>query len=340
MTAVNSVTDLSRAGEIAVVTIHSPPVNALSADVRNGLRDGVAKAAAAPEVKAIVVICAGRTFIAGADIAEFGKPPRGATLPELQGVLEGGPKPIIAAIHGTALGGGFEMALMCHYRVAVPSAKFGLPEIKLGLIPGAGGTQRLPRLTGVEKALDIILSGAPFSAQEALQWGVVDALVEEGQLREGALGFARKVIDTHLLPRKIRDLNEKIEAARGHPEIFEKVRRDYAKKFRGFEAWQSALRAVQVAVDLPFDEGMKLERQAFLDLIPTEQSRAQRYVFFAERKVWKIADVPEDTPVLPIRKVGVIGAGTMGGEAGRVPQARPHRQEGRNSRLEHLLSQY
>ena len=313
MTAVNSVTDLSRAGEIAVVTINSPPVNALSADVRNGLRDGVATAAADPEVKAIVVICAGRTFIAGADIAEFGKPPRGATLPELQGVLEGGPKPIIAAIHGTSLGGGFEMALMCHYRVAVPSAKFGLPEIKLGLIPGAGGTQRLPRLIGVEKALDIILSGAPFSAQEALQWGVVDALVEEGQLREGALGFARKVIDTHMPPRKIRDLNEKIEAARGHPEIFEKVRRDYAKKFRGFEAWQSALRAVQVAVDLPFDEGMKLERQAFLDLIPTEQSRAQRYVFFSERKVWKIADVPEDTPVLPIRKVGVIGAGTMGG---------------------------
>jgi 3-hydroxyacyl-CoA dehydrogenase len=313
MTAVNSVTDLSRAGEIAVVTINSPPVNALSADVRNGLCDGVAKAAADPEVKAIVVICAGRTFIAGADIAEFGKPPKGATLPELQCVLEGGPKPIIAAIHGTSLGGGFEMALMCHYRVAVPSAKFGLPEIKLGLIPGAGGTQRLPRLTGVEKALDIILSGAPFSAQEALQWGVVDALVEEGQLREGALGFARKVIDTHMPPRKIRDLDEKIEAARGHPEIFEKVRRDHAKKFRGSEAWQSALRAVQVAVNLPFDEGMKLERQAFLDLIPTEQSRAQRYVFFAERKVWKIADVPEDTPVLPIRKVGVIGAGTMGG---------------------------
>ena len=313
MTAVNSVSDLTRAGEIAVVTINSPPVNALSADVRNGLRDGVAKAAADPEVKAIVVICAGRTFIAGADIGEFGKPPKGATLPELQGVLEGGPKPIIAAIHGTALGGGFEIALMCHYRVAVPSAKFGLPEIKLGLIPGAGGTQRLPRLTGVEKALDIILSGAPFSAQEALQWGVVDALVEEGQLREGALGFARKVIDTHMLPRKIRDLNEKIEAARGRPEIFEKVRRDYAKKFRGFEAWQSALRAVQVAVDLPFDEGMKLERQAFLDLIATEQSRAQRYVFFAERKAWKIADVPEDTPVLPISKVGVIGAGTMGG---------------------------
>jgi 3-hydroxyacyl-CoA dehydrogenase len=313
MTAVNSVTDLSREGDIAVVTINSPPVNALSADVRDGLRDGVAKAAADPEVKAIVLICAGRTFIAGADIAEFGKPAKGATLPDLQGALERGQKPIIAAIHGTALGGGFEMALMCHYRVAVSSAKFGLPEIKLGLIPGGGGTQRLPRLTGVEKALDIILSGTPFSAQEALQWGVLDALVEEGQLREGALGFARKVIDTHMPLRKIRDLNEKIEAARSHPEIFERVRRDYAKKFRGFEAWQSALRAVQIAVDLPFDEGMKLERQAFLNLIPTEQSRAQRYVFFAERKVWKIADVPEDTPILPIRKVGVIGAGTMGG---------------------------
>ncbi|HEX8827748.1 MAG TPA: 3-hydroxyacyl-CoA dehydrogenase NAD-binding domain-containing protein, partial [Xanthobacteraceae bacterium] len=161
--------------------------------------------------------------------------------------------------------------------------------------------------------IDIILSGTPFSAQVALRWGVVDALVEEGRLREGAIGFARKVIDTDMPLHKIRDLNEKIEAARGHPEIFDKVRHDYAKKFRGFEAWQSALRAVQAAVDLPFDEGMKLERQAFLDLIPTEQSRAQRYVFFAERKAWKIADLPEDTPVLAIRKVGMIGAGTMGG---------------------------
>ena len=313
MAAVNSVTDLTREGDIAVLTINSPPVNALSADVRNGLRDGVTQAAADPAVKAIVVICAGRTFIAGADIAEFGKPTKGASLPELQAALEGCPKPVIAAMHGTALGGGFEMALMCHYRVAVPSAKFGFPEIKLGLIPGAGGTQRLPRLSGVENALEVILSGNPFGAKQALEWGVVDTLAEEGKLREGALGFARKVIDTRMPLRKIRDLNEKIEAARGHPEIFEKVRRDYAKKFRGFEAWQSALRAVQIAVDLPFDEGMKLERQAFLDLIPTEQSRAQRYVFFAERKVWKIADVPEDTPVLPIRKVGMIGAGTMGG---------------------------
>jgi 3-hydroxyacyl-CoA dehydrogenase len=313
MSAINAVTDLSREGDIALVTINSPPVNALSADVRDGIRDGVLQAAADPTVKAIVLICAGRTFIAGADIAEFGKPTKGASVPEIQGALEGGPKPVIAAIHGTALGGGFEVALTCHYRVAVPSAKFGLPEIKLGLIPGAGGTQRLPRLSGVENALDAILSGTPFGARKALDWGVVDALVEEGKLREGAMTFARKVIDTHMPLRKIRDLNDKIEAVRGHPEIFEKIRRDNARKFRGFQAWKEAIRAVQAAVDLPFDEGARLERQAFLDLVPSDQSRAQRYVFFAERKVWKIADVPDDTPVLPIKKAGVIGAGTMGG---------------------------
>jgi len=313
MTAINAVTDLTREGDIAVITINSPPVNALSADVRNGLRDGVQQATADAAVKAIVVICAGRTFIAGADISEFGKPATGATLPELQAALEGGPKPVIAAIHGTALGGGFEMSLMCHYRVAVPSAKFGFPEIKLGLIPGAGGTQRLPRLSGVEAALEAVLSGTPFSAKQALEWGVVDTLVEEGKLRDGALAFARKVIDTKMPLRKIRDLNDKIETARGHLEIFDKIRREYARKYRGFEAWQVAIRAVQNAIDLPFDEGMKRERQAFLDLIPTAQSQAQRYVFFAERKVWKIADVPDDTPTLPINKVGVIGAGTMGG---------------------------
>ena len=313
MTAINAVTDLTREGDIAVLTINSPPVNALSADVRNGLRDGARQAAADPAVKAIVLICAGRTFIAGADISEFGKPSQGATLPEIQGALEGSPKPVIAALHGTALGGGFEVALMCHYRVAVPSAKVGLPEIKLGLMPGAGGTQRLPRLAGVENALDLILSGTPFGAKQALEWNVVDALVEEGKLREGAIAFARKVIDTHMPLRRIRDLNDKIEAARGKPEIFDKIRKENARKFRGFEAWKSAIRAVQAAVDLPFDEGMKLERQAFLDLVPSEQSRAQRYVFFAERKVWKVADVPDDTPTLPIKKVGVIGAGTMGG---------------------------
>jgi 3-hydroxyacyl-CoA dehydrogenase len=313
MAAINAVTDLTREGDIAVLTIDSPPVNALSADVRSGLRDGAQQAAADPAVKAIVLICRGRTFIAGADIAEFGKPPKGATVPEIQNALENNPKPIIAAVHGTALGGGFEVALTCHYRVAVPSAKFGLPEIKLGLIPGAGGTQRLPRLSGVENALNIILSGTPFDAKQALEWGVIDTVVDEGKLRDGAMAFARKVIDRQMPLSKIRDRNDKIEAARGKPEIFEKIRKDNARKFRGFEAWKSAMRAVQAAIDLPFDDGMKLERQLFLDLVPSEQSRAQRYVFFAERKVWKVADVPDDTPVIPIKKVGVIGAGTMGG---------------------------
>ena len=313
MAAINAVTDLTRAGDIAVLTIDSPPVNALSADVRTGLRDSVGQAMADPAVKAIVLICAGRTFIAGADIAEFGKPPKGAPLTDSQAAIEGGSKPVIAAIHGTALGGGFEVALMCHYRVAVPSARFGLPEIKLGIIPGAGGTQRLPRLIGVENALEAILSGTPFPAKRALQWGVVDELVEEGKLRDGALAFARRVIDTRMPLRRIRDLTDKVEAASGRPEIFEKVRRDNARKYRGFEAWKGALRAVQAAVDLPFDEGIQREREEFLNLVTTAQSQAQRYVFFAERKVWKIADVPDDTPILPIKKVGVIGAGTMGG---------------------------
>ena len=313
MAAINAVTDLTRAGDIAVLTIDSPPVNARSADVRTGLRDSVGQAMADPAVKAIVLICAGRTFIAGADIAEFGKPPKGAPLTDSQAAIEGGTKPVIAAIHGTALGGGFEVALMCHYRVAVPSARFGLPEIKLGIIPGAGGTQRLPRLIGVENALEAILSGTPFPAKRALQWGVVDELVEEGKLRDGALAFARKVIDTRMPLRRIRDLTDKVEAASGRPEIFEKVRRDNARKYRGFEAWKGALRAVQAAVDLPFDEGIQREREEFLNLVTTAQSQAQRYVFFAERKVWKIADVPDDTPILPIKKVGVIGAGTMGG---------------------------
>jgi 3-hydroxyacyl-CoA dehydrogenase len=313
MAAINSVTDLTREGDIAVLTVNSPPVNALSANVRDGLSAGIAQAAADPAVKAIVLICDGRTFIAGADISEFGKPPKGASLHDVQAAIEGGAKPVIAAIHGTAFGGGFELAQACHYRVAVPSAQFGQPEIKLGIIPGAGGTQRLPRLIGVEKALEANVSGNPFSAKLAHEWGAVDALVEEGELREGALAFARKVIDTRMPLRKVRDLNDKIEAARGHREIFDKVRRDNARKYRGFEAWQAVIRAVEAAVDLPFDEGMKREREEFMNLVLTPQARAQRYVFFAERKVWKIADIPDTTPTLPIKKVGVIGAGTMGG---------------------------
>ncbi len=313
MTSVNSVADLTLEGDIAVLTIDSPPVNALSAAVREGLAEGIRKAAADPAARAVVLICAGRTFIAGADISEFGKPFKGASLPEAQAAIENCPKPVVAAIHGTALGGGVEVALVCHYRVAVPSAKLGLPEIKLGLIPGAGGTQRLPRLIGPEKALDVILSGAPFGAKQAKEWGVVDELVEEGQLRAGAIAFARRAIDEKLPLRKVRDANEKVAAARGKPEIFEAIHKANARKFRGFEAWEKAIAAVRDAVELPFDEGALRERAAFLDLLKSAQSQAQRYVFFAERQVWKIADIADDTPTLPIRQVGVIGAGTMGG---------------------------
>src|SRR5208282_3016702 len=313
MAAINPVADLTIDGDIATVTINSPPVNALSQAVRDGLKGGVEAADANEAVKAIVIICAGRTFIAGADITEFGKPPAPPYLPDVLDLIESASKPVVAALHGTALGGGFEVALTAHYRIAVPSAKCGLPEIKLGLIPGAGGTQRLPRLIGVEKALDVILSGTPFGAREAKEWGVVDELAEEGKLHESAVRFARRLIAEKAPVKKVRDRSEKLEPARGHPEIFEAIRRANAREFRGFEAWEKAIESVKNAVDLQFDEGMAKERQMFMALLATTQSKAQRYVFFAERQAAKIADVGPDTPTRPIHSVGVIGAGTMGG---------------------------
>ena len=218
MAAINPVADLTIDGEVATVTINSPPVNALSQAVRDGLKRGVEAAAANEAVKAIVIICAGRTFIAGADITEFGKPHAAPALPHVLDLIENASKPVVAALHGTALGGGFEIALSCDIIIAaVPSAKCGLPEIKLGLIPGAGGTQRLPRLVGVEKALDIILSGTPFGAREAKEWGVVDELAEEGKLHESALAFARRLIAEKAPLKKVRDRSDKLEPARGHP---------------------------------------------------------------------------------------------------------------------------
>jgi 3-hydroxyacyl-CoA dehydrogenase len=313
MAAINSVVDLSIDGDVALVTINSPPVNALSQAVREGLKRAVEAADANGAVKAIVLICDGRTFIAGADISEFGKPPAPPSLQEALDAIEKTSKPVIAALHGTALGGGFEVALSTHYRIAVPSAKCGLPEIKLGIIPGAGGTQRLPRLIGPEKALDVILSGTPFGAREAKEWGVVDELAEEGKLRESAIAFARRLVAEKAPMKKVRDRFDKIEPARGRPEIFEAVRKANARKYRGFEAWEKAIESVKNAVDLPFDEGMAKERALFSALLVTTQSKAQRYVFFAERQAAKVADIPADTPTRKIAKVGVIGAGTMGG---------------------------
>ncbi len=313
MAEINAVTDLSLEGDVAIITLNSPPVNALSAKVREGLFEGFKAAIANDAAKSIVLICEGRTFIAGADITEFGGAMAGPGLPEVQDMIEGSPKPVIAAIHGTVLGGGLEVALCAHYRVAVPSAKFGLPEVNLGLLPGAGGTQRLPRVVGPERALEMMTSGRHVPAKEALAGGLTDELVEEGKLKEGAIAFAKKVVAEGRPLRKIRDQNEKVEAARGKPEIFADFRKANARKFRGFLAPEYNIQTIEAAVNLPFDEGLAVERKLFLELMSGPQSAAQRYSFFAERQAQKIPDVPDDTPLIPIKKVGIIGAGTMGG---------------------------
>ena len=223
-------------GDIGVLTLSYPPVNALSQVMREAIVEGMREANANPAIKAIVLICDGRTFLAGADITEFGKPPKAPSLREAQDQIENAAEPVIAAIHGTALGGGLEVALCCHYRVAVPSAKCGLPEVHLGLLPGAGGTQRLPRIVGVEKALDMILNGSHVPARKCLEMGLVDALVPEGELRAGAIAFARTVLAAGRPLRKVRDNDDKLIAARAHPEIFATVRQANARKVRGFPA--------------------------------------------------------------------------------------------------------
>jgi 3-hydroxyacyl-CoA dehydrogenase len=313
MTAINDVTDLANDGEIAVLTLNSPPVNALSAPVRDGLSEGFRQAIADEKTKAIVLICEGKTFIAGADISEFGKAPKGASLFDVQNAMENSPKPVIAAIHGTALGGGLEVALTCHYRVAVPSARCGLPEVNLGLLPGAGGTQRLPRIVGPQKALEMVTSGQHVPGKACLEIGLVDELAPEGKLRESAIAFARKVLAEKRPLKKVRESNDKVEAARGHAEIFANFRKENARKFRGFLAPEYNIRCIEAAVNEPFEQGLKTERKLFLELMTGSQSAAQRYVFFAERQVWKMPDVPDDTPTIPVNKVGIVGAGTMGG---------------------------
>ncbi|WP_425500288.1 3-hydroxyacyl-CoA dehydrogenase NAD-binding domain-containing protein [Parvibaculum indicum] len=309
----NDVGDLTVEGDIGVLTLNSPPVNALSAPVREAIHEGIKQAIADDKVKAIVLICDGRTFIAGADITEFGKAPSGPSLFDAQDMIENAPKPVIAAIHGTALGGGLEVALTCHYRVAVPSAKCGLPEVNLGLLPGAGGTQRLPRIVGAQKALEMMTAGTHVGAKQCLEMGLVDELVEEGKLREGAIAFAKKVLAENRPLVKIREQNDKVEADRGHPEIFENFRKANARKFRGFLAPEYNIQCIEAAVNLPFEEGIKVEQKLFRELVTGTQSAAQRHVFFAERQVWKIPDVPKDTPIIPVESVGIIGAGTMGG---------------------------
>ena len=313
MTSINEVTKLDINDNVAILTLNSPPVNALSADVREGLDKGIKEAIASSNVEAIVLICDGRTFIAGADISEFGKEPKGPSLFEVQEELESSPKPIIAAIHGTALGGGLEVALTCHYRIAVPSAKCGLPEVSLGLLPGAGGTQRLPRLVGVEQALKMVTSGTHLSADKCLKSGLIDKLANEDQLLEDSISFAKEIVSENKPLKKVRDIDEKVIAARGNDQLFSNFRNSIARKTRGFLAPEYNIQCIEAAVNKSFDEGIKVERDLFLKLVTGNQSAAQRYFFFSQRQVTKIPDIPKETEKLQIKKVGIIGAGTMGG---------------------------
>jgi 3-hydroxyacyl-CoA dehydrogenase len=298
----------STQGRIAILTVNNPPVNALAAGVRDGIKDGVEAFGKDPNIDAIVLIGGGRTFIAGADIREFGKPPKGANLNDVIATMENCPKIVVAALHGTPLGGGLETALGAHYRVSVASTRVGLPEVHLGLLPGAGGTQRLPRLTGAKYALDAIISGRHIPAPEAKSKGVIDAIVE-GDLLAGAVAHAQMLVAQKAPLRRVRDLKVTLES----PDLFKETEKAIARRARGFKAPWSIIKCVQAAVELPFDEGIKRERELFLELLVSPESAAQRYYFFAEREAAKVLDVPADTPQREIKTGGIVGAGTMGG---------------------------
>ena len=313
MTVINDVTTIEKDSNISIITLNSPPVNALSAGVREGLHDGITQARNDAETEAIVLICDGRTFIAGADISEFGKEPRGPSLFEVQEFIEDSNKPVIAAIHGTALGGGLEVALTCHYRIAVPSAKCGLPEVNLGLLPGAGGTQRLPRVVGVEKALQMVTSGMHVAANECLEMGLVDEIAGEDSLLDDAISFAKKIVSEQRPLVKISEMNDKVEAARGNENLFKDFRKSIARKTRGFLAPEYNIQCIEAAVNNSFADGVKVERKLFMELVTGTQSAAQRYAFFAQRQVAKIPDIEPETEIKPFESIGVIGAGTMGG---------------------------
>lgn len=298
-------------GEIGIITVDNPPVNALSPGVPQGIVDALDKGNADPAVKAMVLLGAGRSFIAGADIRQFGKGP--AAPPPTRrhyDVMDQSEKPVVAAIHGYALGGGLETALACHYRVAVPSAKIGLPEVLIGILPGAGGTQRLPRLIGPKAALEMITSGRHVPAEEAAQLGIVDEIVPEGKLKEAAIAFARSVADKRPLP-VIRNSDGKL--AEGTAELFDNMRKAIARRARNQRAPYACIEAVEAACRLPFDEGVALERKLFDEQVGSEEAKALRYAFFAEREVAKIPFIPADTKLRPTDRAAVVGAGTMGG---------------------------
>jgi 3-hydroxyacyl-CoA dehydrogenase len=303
---------LQKEGEIAVITVDNPPVNALKQVVRAGLLSTLTQARGDAATRAIVLVGAGRTFIAGADITEFSKPSQPPSLPEIIGLIENSPKPVIAAMHGTPLGGGLELTLACHFRIAAPGTRLGLPEIKLGLIPGAGGTQRLPRLVGMDRAIAMILSGEPVPAQQALADGLIDEIVE-GDLTAAAVAFARRVLAEKRPLRRVRDLEGKIEPLRANPEKFAELAATNTKRSRGLHAPARAIEALRWTLDVPFDEAVTRERATFTELIADEQSKAQRHIFFAEREAAKVPGVSKDVLPREIKRAAVIGAGTMGG---------------------------
>ena len=296
-------------GDFGVITINNPPVNALSQKVREGVMSAITNAQT-DNSKAIVLICEGRTFVAGADIKEFGKPPMAPSLPEVNEAIESSAKPVIAALHGTALGGGFELALSCHYRCALNTAAVGLPEVNLGILPGAGGTQRLPRLVGVETALDVITSGKRVAAPKALELGMIDRVVEE-PLQDSALAYAQSLLEDGAPLRRIRDLE--VPAAESDADVFEVWRKNMAKRRRGQVAPQKIVDCVEAAVSKPFEEGLQFERASFVECVGSDQAAAMRHMFFAERKAAVVEDLNENAKAKPINRVGIIGAGTMGG---------------------------
>ena len=308
-----SLVDFQKQGSIGVITLNNPPVNALSVNkgVVQGILDALKEGDHDHHIRAFVMIGGGRNFSGGADISEFGKPydPGKATLPDALAYMDTVTKPIVAAISGPTMGGGLELALACHYRIALTGAQIALPEVKLGILPGAGGTQRAPRLMGVQKALDLMVSGDPISSEAAKDAGLVDEVVS-GDLRAAALAFANKLLKENQGVRRASQLQASVDNA---PAFFAAARERIGKAWRGYPAPLAIVGCVEAATSLPFAKGVAFERQEFQKLVKSDESRALRHLFFAERQVAKIPDVPEDTPTRDIKTAALIGAGTMGG---------------------------
>ncbi len=308
-----SAVETERRGAVAILKLNNPPVNGLGAAVRSGLQAAVKEGLADESVGAFVVAGSGRMFSAGADIREFGKapPPDVPNLGDLIDEIELSDKPLVAAVHGTAAGGGLELALGCHYRVVAPKTKVGLPEVTLGILPGAGGTQRLPRLTGVETALKLIVEGRLIGVDEAKKYGIVDEIADDPL--EAAVAAAERFITSGDRPQRTRERDAGLEAAKTDPSIFEVFRKGMARRARGLNAPYACVRCIEAAVTMPFDEGRAFEHREIMELMNADEARSMRHAFFAEREVAKIPDVPSDTPTHPIETAGVIGCGTMGG---------------------------